>query len=70
MFAAGHPYALEWLSDSDNPRNAECRECSERPVMKLTRDGAPRGSLCEKHGLEYAEKTGVPFPAGEPSKWA
>ena len=58
---------LEWFTGRDYPRARYCDVCDDRPVMKLTHYRETRRCLCERHGREYAVRTGTPFPEGE---WA
>ena len=67
MFSAGNELRIEWLRTNDR-KDAQCRDCTNPPVMKLTRDGVPKAYLCEKHGREAAEREGLPFPEAQRSK--
>jgi hypothetical protein len=46
--------------------DTNCRDCSDSPSMKLTKGGVPRAYLCERHGLETAEREGLPVPDAPP----
>jgi hypothetical protein len=67
MFSAGAALRVEWLGTNDR-KDGQCRDCTDPPVMKFTRDGVPKAYLCEKHGHETAQREGLPFPESKRSE--